>query len=80
MAVKKEKNFEESLARLEEILHALESGDASLDEMLKLYEEGIGLIRFCNEKLEHAEQSVKILQLQPDGKVAMKEFDQGEDD
>lgn len=75
----KQLNFEASLARLEEILRALESGDASLDEMLKLYEEGVGLIRFCNEKLESAEQSVKMLQLQPDGSVGLTDFGRTED-
>jgi exodeoxyribonuclease VII small subunit len=76
---KKQLNFEASLARLEEILRALESGDASLDEMLKLYEEGVGLIRFCNEKLESAEQSVKMLQLQSDGSVGLTDFGRTED-
>lgn len=75
----KQLNFEASLARLEEILRALESGDASLDEMLKLYEEGVGLIRFCNEKLESAEQSVKMLQLQSDGSVGLTDFGRTED-
>lgn len=76
---KKQLNFEASLARLEEILRALESGDASLDEMLKLYEEGVGLIRFCNERLESAEQSVKMLQLQSDGSVGLTDFGRTED-
>ena len=76
---KKTQTFEDSLARLEEILRALESGDASLDEMLKLYEEGVGLIRSCNEKLESAEQSVKMLQLQPDGGVALVDFGKTEE-
>ena len=75
----KQLNFEASLARLEEILRALESGDASLDEMLKLYEEGVGLIRFCNERLESAEQSVKMLQLQSDGSVGLTDFGRTED-
>ena len=76
---KKQMNFEASLARLEEILRALESGDATLDEMLKLYEEGIGLIRSCNDRLEAAEQSVKMLQLQPDGGVGLVDFGKAED-
>ena len=75
----KQLNFEASLARLEEILRALESGDALLDEMLKLYEEGVGLIRFCNERLESAEQSVKMLQLQSDGSVGLTDFGRTED-
>lgn len=71
---KKNMTFEASLERLEEILRALESGDATLDGMLKLYEEGVGLIRACNEKLESAEQSVKMLQHGTDGNIEMVDF------
>ena len=46
--------FEAALLRLEEITKALEGGSATLDESLKLFEEGVGLVRFCNEKLEGA--------------------------
>lgn len=63
----KKMTFEAAMARLEEILRALESGGESLDSSLKLYEEGIALIRSCSSLLERAEQSVKILQLQADG-------------
>ena len=71
---KKTQKFEDNLLRLEEILHALESGDAGLDELLKLYEEGVSLIRSCNAQLQTAEQTVKLLQLQPDGSVAAIDF------
>ncbi len=55
------KTFEESVARLEEIVRALESGSVGLDESLKLYEEGIALVRACNKKLDAAEQKIKLL-------------------
>ena len=64
---KKTMTFEAALARLDEILRTLEGGDADLDRLLKLYEEGVGLIRACNEKLETAEQSVKMLALGAEG-------------
>ena len=73
MATKK-MTFEAALARLEEILAILERGDAELDALLKLYEEGVGLLRVCNERLETAEQTVKMLQLQPDGGVSLVDF------
>ena len=63
----KKMTFEAAMARLEEILRALESGGESLDSSLKLYEEGVALIRSCSSLLENAEQSVKILQMQADG-------------
>lgn len=76
----KKKSFEESVARLEEILHMLESGNESLDASLKLYEEGITLIRTCSTLLESAEQSVKMLQLQADGKAVLTDFNKSEGD
>ena len=76
---KKELTFEEALSRLEEIVHKLESGEGSLSDSLKLYEEGISLIRSCNGILEDAKQSVKLLQMQPDGSVALADFGKTEE-
>ena len=53
--------FEESLKRLEEIVHALESGDTPLEESIKLFEEGVKLSGYCNKLLESAEQKVRLL-------------------
>ena len=61
--------FESAILRLEEIVHSLESGSAPLDESLALYEEGVKLVRFCNEKLEYAEQRVKLLVEGADGSL-----------
>ena len=54
-------SFEDAMKRLEEIAGKLENGKATLDESLALYEEGIMLIRLCNEKLAAAEQKVRNL-------------------
>lgn len=56
-------NFETALARLSEIVRMLESGQAPLEESLALYEEGVGLVRLCNEKLDGAEKKIKALQV-----------------
>ena len=72
---KKKLNFEESLARLEEILDALQNGDAKLDDTLKLYEEGVSLVRACNQYLQTAEQTVKALQITPDGTAELVDFE-----
>ncbi len=77
---KKTMRFEEAMARLEEILRTLESGSENLDTTLALYEEGITLIRACSERLENAEQSVKILQMTPDGKPTLADFLKPEDE
>ena len=54
-------NFEAALKRLEEIAIALENGNAQLETSLSLFEEGVGLIKECNAKLDAAEQKVKLL-------------------
>lgn len=68
MAEKKtEKTFEESLARLEEIVRLLERGDAPLAESLGLFEEGANLIKTCSKQLDEAEQKVVQLRKTADG-------------
>ncbi|MBR6114217.1 MAG: exodeoxyribonuclease VII small subunit [Oscillospiraceae bacterium] len=64
---KENRSFEEMLARLEEIVRALEKGDAALEESLTLYTEGAELIRLCTGKLTQAEQTVVRLQKGADG-------------
>lgn len=54
-------NFETAIARLEEIVATLEAGKCSLDESMKLFEEGTKLAGFCSETLKEAQQ--KIVQL-----------------
>ena len=74
MATKK-LTFEESLARLDEIVKALEKGDKSLDEALSLFEEGTALIKSCGKTLDAAEQKVVKLQKGPDGDPVELPFD-----
>lgn len=76
---KKAMTFEASMERLEEVLRLLENGNETLDNSLKLYEEGIALVRACSDKLENAEQRIKVLQMQSDGQVVLTDFegDQG---
>ncbi|MBP3436895.1 MAG: exodeoxyribonuclease VII small subunit [Clostridia bacterium] len=59
--LQEEKTFEGALTRLEEIVRLLETGDGTLESSISSFEEGISLVRFCSEKLEKAEQRVKIL-------------------
>ena len=53
--------FEQQIARLDQIVRMLEKGDAPLEESLKLFEEGTGLIRSCGAMLDAAEQKVVML-------------------
>lgn len=55
------KTFEEAMTRLEEIVARLEAGEQSLEESMALFEEGIGLARFCQEKLAAAEGRLEML-------------------
>ncbi|HLA27695.1 MAG TPA: exodeoxyribonuclease VII small subunit [Syntrophales bacterium] len=65
--------FEDALKKLEEILRKMETGDLTLEESLRSFEEGIRLSRLCAEKLDEAERRVDIL-LKEDEKVVLKPF------
>jgi exodeoxyribonuclease VII small subunit len=56
-----EEKFENSLKRLENIVAKMEKGELSLDESVKLFEEGINLTRKLTKQLEEAERKVEIL-------------------
>ena len=66
MAAKK-KPFEESMARLEEIVSILERGESTLDESLALFDEGTKLAAACSKQLDQAEQKILKLTKGPDG-------------
>jgi exodeoxyribonuclease VII small subunit len=73
--------FEQSLARLEEIVRKLESANLPLDEAMKLFEEGMQLSRDCQKQLEQAEARVEILLKKAGGEMAAQPFDpEGEED
>jgi exodeoxyribonuclease VII small subunit len=67
--------FEKSLVRLEEVVKRLEGTELSLDEAMKLFEEGVKLSRECQKQLEEAEGKVEILLKKADGKIAAQPFD-----
>lgn len=71
-----EKNatFEQNMARLEQIVRTLERGDAPLEESLKLFEEGTGLVRSCGRLLDEAELQVKKVMVGPNGAPVEGEF------
>lgn len=74
---KKDISFEQALERLEGIADSLENGDFSLEESIKLYEEGVNLIKLCNSKLEGVESSIKIL-INNDGELTEEDFNPNE--
>lgn len=74
----KKLTFEQSINRLDEIVSALEKGDATLDESLSLFEEGTSLITKCNEMLDKAEQKVVMLKKGNDGEPIELPFEGAE--
>ena len=77
-----EKNvgFEGSLARLEQIVKLLERGEVSLDESLKLYQEGTELVRLCGQLLDNAQMQVMKVIPAGDGTPTFEVFDDGTED
>lgn len=73
--MKKQMKFEEALSELENSVRRLESSDISLDEAIATYEEAVKLVRICNERLEGAEQRVKLLTETQDGTITDVPFD-----
>lgn len=67
--------FEDALNKLEKIVSKLEEGDIPLEESLRLFEEGIRLSRFCNQKLDEAEKKVEILLKGKNGMLKPQPFD-----
>jgi exodeoxyribonuclease VII small subunit len=64
--------FEKSLEQLEQIVHAIESGEVSLEQSLTQYERGMKLIRHCRSILERAESRIKMLTVDDKGQVVEK--------
>lgn len=74
MAGKKKLTFEQSMARLDEIVNALERGEAALEEAMKLFEEGSRLMRECTQMLDQAEQKVVVLTANEAGQPQEQSF------
>ena len=72
---KKKLTFEESMSRLEQIVRALEQGNAPLEESLKLFQEGTDLVRSCGKLLDEAELQIKKVLTAADGTPVMEDFD-----
>lgn len=66
--------FEEKMQRLEQIVRAMEKGDAALVESLKLFREGTELVRSCGKLLDDAELQVKKIVAAADGSPAEETF------
>ena len=74
----KEKKFEEAMKRLEEIVDKLEEGELSLEESLKIFQEGVNLSKFLTQKLTKAEAKVQKLIKTQEGQYKTEPLDLNE--
>lgn len=80
-AKKKEPGFEESLARLEEIVVKLENDELTLEQSIELFEEGVKLAGSCGRRLDETEKKVSLLVKDRQGILSEAPFDSaGEED
>jgi exodeoxyribonuclease VII small subunit len=73
-------DFEKSFQQLEKIVQRLEGEELSLDESLKLFEEGISLSRFCHRKLEEVEKKIELILADAKGEPTTRPFEGEEED
>jgi exodeoxyribonuclease VII small subunit len=67
-----EKKFEVALEELEKVVEQLESGDLSLEDSLTAFEKGVGLVKYCNQKLTDVEKKIELLVRDKEGKLQLK--------
>ena len=84
MAATKANDFENAFQKLESIVQRLESEELPLDESLRLFEEGIGLSRFCHQRLEEVEKKIELILADAKGQPKTEPFaiadENGEDE
>ena len=70
-----ELNFEKAMDRLEAIVEQMESGKLPLEDLIVRYEEGMNLVKVCQDRLTKAEQKIEIIARNSAGKPAVKDFE-----
>jgi exodeoxyribonuclease VII small subunit len=68
-------NFEGAMDRLEKIVEQMESGKLPLEDLIVRYEEGMNLVKVCQERLAKAEQKIEIIASNSAGKAIIKDFE-----
>lgn len=69
------KKFESALEELESVVEQLESGDLSLEDSLAAFEKGVGLVKYCNQKLSEVEKKIELLIKDKEGRLQLKLLD-----
>jgi exodeoxyribonuclease VII small subunit len=70
-----ELSFESAMDRLEKIVERMESGKLPLEDLIVRYEEGMNLVKICQERLANAEQKIEIIARNSAGKAIVKDFE-----
>jgi|SRR4029077_5687694 exodeoxyribonuclease VII small subunit len=70
-----ELNFESAMDRLETIVEQMESGKLHLEDLIVRYEEGMNLVKICQERLKSAEQKIEIISRNSGGKPVATDFE-----
>ena len=68
------------MEELEKVVERLESGELSLEDSLAAFEDGIRLVKFCNQKLSEVEKKIELLMRDKEGKLQLRTLDTTEDD
>ena len=69
-----EYTLEEAMRRLDAVTQALDRENADLEEAMRLYEEGVRLVAFCQKKLGDAERRIRVLKLSAEGELSEVPF------
>jgi exodeoxyribonuclease VII small subunit len=77
---REKKKFEEALEELEKVVERLESGELSLEDSLAAFEQGVSLVRYCNQRLNEVERKIELLVKDKEGKLQLKSLEDLEDE
>jgi exodeoxyribonuclease VII small subunit len=72
-------SYEAALEDIERIVEQLESGELSLEDSLAIFEKGVGLTKYCYQKLDEVEKRIEVLTKDREGKLQLKNFEAAED-
>lgn len=69
-------SLETAMQRISEIVTSMESGDLALEKLIESYEEGVSLVKTCQETLDAAEKRIQIIARNARGEAVLKDFDE----
>jgi exodeoxyribonuclease VII small subunit len=73
-------SVEQAMERLETLVTEMESAQLPLDQLIARYEEGVDLLRLCQEKLDAAQQKIQIITRNATGPAGLEDFSTGADE